>query len=120
MEQEIGTIGSALGAHRFTCFQDAKGTTMPTKYRERPLCRKVITSRGFRPEFDDLGRWNGWRAIRPDGSIIWITEGLRIEMKKMLQEGFWERPEATLADGCGPDFRSGSQRAERASKSPPR
>ncbi len=56
--------------------------------KERPRCRKVIVERGYRPYLVDR-EWDGLHCVDPDGRRTGMSDGLRLQMKKMILEGYW-------------------------------
>ena len=56
--------------------------------KERPNCRETIIRAGWRPN-PQPEVWDCKSALSPDGGEISLTPGLRKQMGKMLQEGYW-------------------------------
>ena len=54
--------------------------------RERPRCRSMILRLQLRPHLNAQGLWDR-RAI--SGEVISLSEGMRIQVKKMILEGCW-------------------------------
>jgi hypothetical protein len=75
--------------------------------KERPRCRQVIKEQGLRPAFafDTAAglrvrplkpgeRWRSYFACAPgDDRPIWLTDGMRKQMKTMLAEGCFTEEE---------------------------
>ncbi len=60
--------------------------------KERPRCRGVIVREGYVPWREhDEGWWDGFSAQRPDGRRVFLSEGLKKQMRKMLWEGAWPK-----------------------------
>jgi hypothetical protein len=57
--------------------------------KERPLCRIAIADNlKLKPHIVD-GLWDGHSYEDADGVHSGMSEGLRRQMAKMLEEGFW-------------------------------
>ena len=52
--------------------------------KERPLCRRAIEKFELRPTDTPC------IAVRPDGSRVSLSVGMRAQMRKMREEGDWE------------------------------
>lgn len=59
--------------------------------KERPNCRETIVKHGLRPT-PAPETWNGKTAVLGSGREISLTAGLRKQMGKMIQEGYWGQP----------------------------
>lgn len=51
--------------------------------KERPLCRRAIEKFGLRPTTSPAV------AAKPDGTRTVLSAGLRTQMRKMREEGYW-------------------------------
>lgn len=58
--------------------------------KERPRCRAVILRGGLQPRLVD-GVWDGRWAKNADHERIWLSEGMRKQMRRMIAEGVWTR-----------------------------
>ena len=56
--------------------------------KERPLCRKAILDMELSPLLVN-GVWNGKRAVGKDGRQSSLSDGMKRQMRKMVQEGAW-------------------------------
>lgn len=61
---------------------------MPQILKERPTCRKVIIRRKLKPLLNSEGEWEGYMGISPDGTRGSLSEGMRRQMRKMINEGW--------------------------------
>jgi hypothetical protein len=62
--------------------------------KERPRLRSFIRHHKLRPHLV-AGRWDGYNAAQDwEGGVrrVWLSEGLRKQMKKMIAEGCWAEP----------------------------
>lgn len=56
--------------------------------KERPKCREGIVKAGLRPN-PDVENWNGETALDPNGREIFLSPGVRTQMRRMIKEGYW-------------------------------
>jgi hypothetical protein len=56
--------------------------------KERPLCRKAILKLGIAP-FLTNGIWDGRHAVDKEGQRGSPSDGMRKQMRKMVDEGVW-------------------------------
>jgi hypothetical protein len=56
--------------------------------KERPRARQVIIKVGLRPN-PDVENWNGETALDENGREVFLTSGVRTQMRKMIREGYW-------------------------------
>jgi hypothetical protein len=56
--------------------------------RERPVCRKAILRMRLAPSLVD-GVWDGKHAVHADGRRSLMSDGMRREMRRMIEEGVW-------------------------------
>lgn len=63
-----------------------------SELRPRPGCRQAIVNMGIVPYIDPAsGKWDGKRCLHlDDGSIGHLSTGMRVEMKRMCQEGLFD------------------------------
>ncbi|MGD1157510.1 MAG: hypothetical protein ABSA41_17020 [Terriglobia bacterium] len=67
--------------------------TIGPRARERPQCRKQIIKHHLRPRLED-GRWDGTATELESGNQrIFLSDGMRKQMGKMLWEGYWPKRE---------------------------
>ena len=57
--------------------------------RERRRCRRKIIEGKLRPFIGEHGFWDGFRAVGPDGHKVFLSEGMELQLAKMLREGYW-------------------------------
>ncbi|HWR50960.1 MAG TPA: hypothetical protein VN428_07615 [Bryobacteraceae bacterium] len=69
---------------------------MSIEIRERPRCCRNIIKNGLRPHLDSKGQWDG-HGVQPDGEEVFQIGGMRAQMRKMIQEGYWEDLAGDLA-----------------------
>ena len=56
---------------------------------ERPRCRKQIIAGKLRPYIGELGFWDGFTARDPSGRKVFLSDGMKLQMGRMLREGYW-------------------------------
>jgi len=56
--------------------------------KERPKCRESIIRLRLRPN-PDVESWNGETALDENGREVFLTPGVRTQMRKMIREGHW-------------------------------
>jgi hypothetical protein len=57
--------------------------------RERPGCRRKIIEGKLRPFIGERGFWDGITALSPEGREVSLSDGMELQMAKMLREGYW-------------------------------
>jgi hypothetical protein len=56
--------------------------------KERPKCRKHIIMQGLKP-YPNADSWIKWYAWNSAGKRVIISGGLSKQMRKMIQEGYF-------------------------------
>lgn len=59
--------------------------------KERPICRQIIINRVMRPN-PTPEKWDNTTALTHNACEVRLTDGLRKQMGKMIQEGYWGKP----------------------------
>jgi len=56
---------------------------------ERPGVRRLIVERGYSPWLEK-GKWDRYNAKERDGGKVMLDERIRLQMKIMIEEGYWD------------------------------
>ena len=72
--------------------------------RERPSCRLYILRLGLRPHIEPDGKWRK-RAVNEQGEVSHLSDGLRKQMRLMLEQGHWEaQPQSEIETNKGGNY----------------
>jgi len=56
---------------------------------ERPWARKLIIDKGYTPWLEN-GVWDRFNARERDGGKVMIDKPIRMQMRIMIEEGYWD------------------------------
>jgi hypothetical protein len=76
------------------------GAISQTIPKERPRCRKVIIENGLRPHLVN-GKWDHRFCLCPDGSEAYMSIGLRKQMRRMIEDGYWRESVTPVDSSSG-------------------